>query len=134
MNAESIDKDNPQLPSFFCDNQRVLLTDIIKKNKIQNIDVISFCASQEGLEKIEEVEMPEDCILNVKEPLNFISHQLTEDENSLVDDLYRKLRGKIKVGDYLTVRQYNQPVQNIMSDELMNLDKIVAIFLRKKEI
>lgn len=134
MNAESIDKDNPQLPSFFCDNQRVLLTDIIKKNKIQNIDVISFCASQEGLEKIEEVEMPEDCTLNIKAPLRLIRHQLTEDENSLVDNLYKKLRGKIKVGEYLTVRQYNHPVQNIMLDELMNLDKIVAIFLRRKEI
>lgn len=134
MNAESIDKDNPQLPLFFSDNQRVLLTDIIKKNKIQNIDVISFCASQEGLEKIKEVEMPEGCSLNITPPLKLISHKLTEDENSLVDNLYKKLRGKIKVDDYLTVRQYNQPVQNIMSDELMNLDKIVAIFLRRKEI
>ena len=131
---ENAYSDNSQFTPFYCDNQRILLTDIIKTNKIKNIEVICFCASQEGLDKIKEVEMPEGCTLNITPPLKLISHKLTEDENSLVDNLYKQLRGKIKVDDYLTVRQYNQPVQNIMSDELMNFDKIVAIFLRKKEI
>lgn len=134
INQETVDKDNPQFTPFFCDNQRILLTDIIKSNKIKKIDVICFFASQEGLEKIKEVKMPEGCILSVKEPLKLISHKLTEDENSLIENLYKKLRGEIKIDDYLIAREYNQPVKNIMSDELMDLDKIVAIFLRKNEI
>lgn len=134
INKETLDKDNPQFTPFFCDNQRILLTDIIKSNKITNIDVICFYASLEGLEKIKEVKIPEGCILSVKEPLKLISHKLTENENSLVENLYKKLRGEIKIDDYLTVREYNQPVKNIMSDKLMDLDKIVAIFLHKSEI
>lgn len=134
INQETVDKDNPQFTPFFCNNQRILLTDIIKSNKIKKIDVICFFASQEGLEKIKEVRMPEGYTLNVKEPLKLIIHKLTEDENVLIDNIYKRLRGEIGIGDYLIVREYNQPVKNIMSNELMDLDKIVAIFLRKSEI
>jgi len=44
-----------------------------------------------------------------------------------------RLGGKIYPGDYMVIREYNQPKHNIMSDEIMKLEKVVALFCKRAE-
>lgn len=59
---------------------------------------------------------------------------LLEDNNKLRKSIYRgRLRGQIYPGDYMVIREHNQPKHNVMSDEIMELEKVVALFCKMAE-
>lgn len=72
--------------------------------------------------------------MNVEKPLNKLNNIVTEEDMEQIDKVYKQLKGEIKTGDYFVVREFNQPKKNIMKDELMFMDKLIAIFLLRPEI
>ncbi len=70
----------------------------------------------------------------VLEPLKNLSSVLSEEDKELCKSIYPvRLGGKIYPGDYVVVREYNQPKHNIMSDDMMKLEKVIALFCKRGE-
>lgn len=70
----------------------------------------------------------------VLEPLKNLSRVLSKEDDELCKSIYKgSLKGKIYPGDYIVVREYNQPKHNIMSDDIMKLEKVTALFCKRAE-
>ena len=70
----------------------------------------------------------------VLEPLKNRSRVLSKEDDELCKSIYKgPLKGKIYPGDYIVVREYNQPKHNIMSDDIMKLEKVTALFCKRAE-
>ena len=50
-----------------------------------------------------------------------------------LEEIYGSFSGNIRENSYAVIREYNQPKQNIMHDELMNVTNIVSLFMKRKE-
>ena len=45
-----------------------------------------------------------------------------------------KLAGKIGEGNYLVIREFNQPKLNIMCHKLLEIERVVALFCKRAEL
>ncbi len=53
----------------------------------------------------------------------------------LIRKLYSgRLAGGIRENRYLVVREYNQPKLNIMCDELLEIERVVALYCKRAEL
>lgn len=43
-----------------------------------------------------------------------------------------KLAGKIGEGNYLVIREFNQPKLNIMCHKLLEIERVVALFVKEQ--
>ena len=142
---ETIQPHDPTFMQLCCNFQKpmdnkkridvITLNEIIEKNKIRtgcNVSVLVFYASQNGYNSVYQY-LDEHKIKNIKiEPEFYITSVLSQEDKQIIDNLYRsKLRGKIDVGNFLCIREFNQPNYNIMSDDLLEINKIIALFNRK---
>lgn len=142
---ETLQPHDPTFMQLCCDFQKpmenkkkidvITLNEIIEKNRVKtgcNVSVLAFYTSQNGYNSVYQY-LDEHKIKNIKiEPEFYISSVLSPEDKKIIDTLYRaKLRGKIDVGNFLCIREFNQPNYNIMSEDLLKIDKIIALFNRK---
>lgn len=123
--------------NFYCNDKRINISEILKANTDCEVVIYSIYGSMEGIEKIWEymnIKM-KNRKYTIKEPLKYISCKLSEEDNELYRKIYNnnKIAGKINVGDYKVIREYNQPKHNIMSDELLIPEKVIALFCKRAE-
>lgn len=123
--------------NFYCNDKRINISEILKANTDCEVVIYSIYGSMEGIEKIREymnIKM-KNRKYTIKEPLKYISCKLSEEDNELYRKIYNnnKIAGKINVGDYKVIREYNQPKHNIMSDELLIPEKVIALFCKRAE-
>ena len=133
MNPDSEEDDRHM--SFWCDKKRVKLTDIINKNNC-DVKIYTIYSGKDGRENVQKYwnTLYSEIDGEVIEPLVELNKKVSEDDMKLINLIYKGiLKGKIYIGDYLVVREFNQPAHNIMSDELQELEKTCALFCRRKD-
>lgn len=113
----------------------ITIKEIIEQNKNKtgcNVSVLAFYASKQGINSVYQY-LDDNQIKNIKyEPEFYINATVSPDDKIIIDKLYSgRLNGKINIGNYLCVREFNQPNYNIMSDELLEINRIIALFNRK---
>ncbi len=134
LNKDSIE-DNIHMV-FYCDNKKVSIYEILEMNSTCEVEIYTIYSGEGGRKKVQDYidEKLENRKCTVLEPLRELSHVLLEDNNKLRKSIYRgRLRGQIYPGDYMVIREYNQPKHNVMSDEIMELEKVVALFCKRAE-
>lgn len=113
----------------------ITIKEIIERNKNKtgcNVSVLAFYASKQGISTVYQY-LDDNKIKNTKyEPEFYINATVSSDDKLIIDKLYPgRLNGKINIGNYLCIREFNQPNYNIMSEDLLEIDKIIALFNRK---
>lgn len=134
LNKDSVE-DNIHMV-FYCDNKKVSIYEILEMNSNCEVEIYTIYSGEGGRKKVQDYidEKLENRKCTVLEPLRKLSHVLLEDNNKLRKSIYRgRLRGQIYPGDYMVIREYNQPKHNVMSDEIMELEKVVALFCKRAE-
>lgn len=142
---ETIQSHDPSYMQLCCNFQKpmdnkkkidvITVNEIIEKNKVItgcNVSVLVFYTSKNGYNSVYQY-LDEHRIKNIKiEPEFYINSVLSSEDKQIINTLYRsKLKGKINVGNFLCIREFNQPNYNIMSDELLEINRIIALFNRK---
>lgn len=121
--------------SFLCGGKRVRLIDIIKTNGCK-VKIHTIYSGREGRKNVQDYWNASYSGIDgeVIEPLVELNTKVSKADIDLIDIMYKGiLKGKIFEGDYLVVREFNQPAHNVMSDELQDLEKITALFCRRKD-
>ena len=131
---ESKIKENAQYVSLYCGNERITLKEIIDANNIQTLNIKSIYAGKKGIDFLNSMSLPANISLKIETPLFEILSLLSEEDYTQIENIYHQLKGDIQVGDYLVIREFNQPKKNIMRNDLMNIEKLVALFLLRPEI
>lgn len=129
---------NNKFMSFFCDNKPVKITDIISKNTTENrtckIEIASIYASKEGLENIDnyiKTNFP-DIKYKIDTPLQYINTKADDNDIQVLSLFYNGIfKGKMNVGNFLNIREFNQPRINIMANIIMKPEYTVSIFCRQ---
>ena len=121
---------------FYCNGKKVSVAEIIEMNNKCEVEVYAIYSGEGGRKKVQEYLnkklVHRKC--TVLEPLKKLSHMLSEEDDKLCKLIYKgRLGGKIYPGDYIVVREYNQPKHNIMSDDIMKLEKVTALFCKRAE-
>ncbi len=132
-------QDNDKLFEFFCNGNKIKLYDIIEKNN-PKILLHFIYAGETGIEKVKDFmnEKYKNIDYEIIDPINKLDSNKTwtEEKSALCKEIYGEgiLGGNICIDDYPIVREFNQPKHNIMSNELMNIEKVVALFCKKDEL
>ena len=105
--------------SFFCNGTYIRIRDIIEKNQ-PKIIIYSIYAAENGLKNIENyLTNRQDISFEILEPLKKIKSSLS---------------GNLNKGDYMVIREFNQPKHNMMNKKIMDPNKIVSVFVKRDEL
>jgi hypothetical protein len=121
---------------FYCNDKKVSIAEIIEMNNECEVEVYTIYSGEGGRKKIQEYlnKKLAHRKYTVLEPLKNLSRVLSKEDDELCKSIYKgPLKGKIYPGDYIVVREYNQPKHNIMSDDIMKLEKVTALFCKRAE-
>lgn len=138
-NIQGGDNSYLELQCKYPDGKReIKLKEIIEKNDINKqgvkvkTTVLSLYGAENGLNKIKEYFESKNINYEERTPEILLEKIITDEDNKLIDKLYPpRIRGKIYENCYPCIREYNQPKLNIMADELLDIEKIYALFYRK---
>lgn len=131
--SKDADEDDVHM-SFFCGGKYIGIRDIIEKNQ-PKIIIYSIYAAESGLKNIEEyLTNNEEFSFEILEPLKKVNSLVDGDDVKRMNKLYRgSLSGNLNEGDYMVIREFNQPKHNMMSKKVMDPNKIVAILVKRDE-
>lgn len=121
---------------FYCNDKKVSVADIIEKNNECEIEVYTIYSGEGGRKKVQKYlnKKLENRKCKVLEPLRNLSRVLSKEDDELRKSIYKgRFRGLMHQGDYMVIREYNQPKHNIMSNDLMKLEKVSALFCKRAE-
>lgn len=121
---------------FYCNGRKVSIAEILGVNSACEIEIYTIYSGDGGRKKVQKYidKKLANTKSTVLEPLRELSQVLSKEDNELCKLIYQgRLGGKIYPGDYMVIREYNQPKHNIMSDEIMKLEKVVALFCKRAE-
>ncbi|MEH2943170.1 hypothetical protein VSQ32_09945 [Lachnospiraceae bacterium KK002] len=134
LNKNSVE-DNTHIV-FYCNDKKVSVADIIEKNNECEIEVYTIYSGESGRKKVQEHlnKKLENRKCKVLEPLRNLSHVLSKEDDELRKIIYKgRFEGLMNQGDYMVIREYNQPKHNIMSNNLMKLERVSALFCKRAE-
>lgn len=121
---------------FYCNDKKVSVAEIIEMNNECEVEVYAIYSGEGGRKKVQEY-LNKKLVCRkctVLEPLKNLSRVLSKEDDELCKSIYKgRLGGKIYPGDYIVIREYNQPKHNIMSDDIMKLEKVTALFCKRAE-
>ena len=121
---------------FYCNDKKVSVAEIIEMNNECEVEVYAIYSGEGGRKKVQEY-LNKKLVCRkctVLEPLKNLSSVLSKEDDELCKSIYKgRLGGKIYPGDYIVIREYNQPKHNIMSDDIMKLEKVTALFCKRAE-
>ena len=132
--SEDVDEDDVHM-SFFCNGRYIRIRDIIEKNK-PKIIIYSIYAAESGLTNINEyLSNYEEISFEILEPLKRINSLVDNDDLKRMKKFYGgSLSGNLIEGEYMVIREFNQPKHNIMSKKLMDPNKMVAVLVKRDEL
>lgn len=122
--------------TFECEGKVITLSEILDSNSCK-IEIFSIYAAETGIKNVKdhvEKQYPK-MEIEVLEPIKKLTSVVNEADMDLIKKLYPgKLAGGIRENRYLVVREYNQPKLNVMCDELLDIERVVALFCKRKEL
>lgn len=121
---------------FYCDDKKVSVAEILEVNSECEVEIYTIYSGEGGRKKVQEYvdKRLQNRKCTILEPLKNLSRVLSNDDNELFKTIYKgRLGGRAYPGDYMVIREYNQPKHNIMSDEIMRLEKVTALFCKRTE-
>lgn len=122
--------------TFECDGKVINLSEILNSNGCK-IDIFSIYAAETGIKKLKEYIKEQYPKMNIEvlDPIEKLTSVVNKMDMDLIKKLYPgNLAGKIREGQYLVVREYNQPKLNIMCDKLLEIERVVALFCKRIEL
>lgn len=121
--------------SFFCNGTYIRIRDIIEKNQ-PKIIIYSIYAAENGLKNIENyLTNRQDISFEILEPLKKIKSLVGDDDLNRMKKFYKgSLSGNLNKGDYMVIREFNQPKHNMMNKKIMDPNKIVSVFVKRDEL
>lgn len=123
------------------EEKEISVEDIIKKNKCK-VKIYSIYAAELGkknmeeyVEKLKENQCYNGIEISFEEPIKLLDERCKWNKTKAdkLEEIYGSFSGNIRENSYAVIREYNQPKQNIMHDELMNVTNIVSLFMKRKE-
>lgn len=70
----------------------------------------------------------------VLEPLKNLSCMLSKEDEEFCKSIYKGgLEVTIYLDDYIIIREYNRSKHNIISNDIMKLEKLTALFCKRTE-
>ena len=132
--SEDADEDDVHM-SFFCNGKYIRIRDIIEKNQ-PKIIIYSIYAAESGLNNINEYLSNYGALsFEILEPLKRINSLVDSDDLKRMKKFYKgSLSGNLIEGEYMVIREFNQPKHNVMSKKLMEPNKIVAVLVKRDEL
>ncbi len=123
---------------FRCGEKVISVCDIINSNDCSDFDIYSIYASNSGMEKVKKHvdKVYSKKTFNVLNPIKELPVSARADENDidLMNKIYKNnLHGNMSVGKYMVIREYNMPKINIMSNSLLDIKRVVALFCFRPE-
>ncbi|MCM1439554.1 MAG: hypothetical protein NC131_10200 [Roseburia sp.] len=134
LNKDSVE-DNIHMV-FYCNDIKVSVAEILRENSACEVEIYTIYSGKGGRKKVQDYidKKLSNKKPKVLKPLKELTCVLSKEDNELCESIYQgRLKGQIYPGDYMVIREYNQPKHNIMSDEIMRLEKIVALFCKRAE-
>lgn len=115
--------------TYYAEDKSVKLIEILRSNKAK-LEVKFINGTHEGEEKIKEYFAK----LDIEAEITCNKYINSKSGEKLID-LSIKLYGKCKMSEdkYPIIREFNQPKINAFPDEMLNIDRIFALFVQKKE-
>ena len=133
------DKENTmsdKIMTFECDGKVIALSEILHSNSCK-IKIFSIYAADNGIKNVKDhiTEKYPKMSIEVLEPIKKLTSVVNKTDMKLIKRLYHdRLAGGIRPNCYLVVREYNQPKLNIMSDDLLEIERVVALFCKRTEL
>lgn len=121
---------------FVCNGNVIALSEILNSNSCK-IEIFSIYAADTGIGNVKNYvkEQYPNMSIEVLDPIRKLTSVVNKTDIELINKLYPgKLAGGIHENQYLVVREYNQPKLNIMCDKLLEIERVVAIFCKRKEL
>lgn len=121
---------------FVCNENVITLSEILNSNRCK-IEIFSIYAADTGIVNVKNYvkEQYPNMSIKVLDPIRKLTSVVNKTDIELINKLYPgKLAGGIRENQYLVVREYNQPKLNIMCDKLLEIERVVAIFCKRKEL
>ena len=121
---------------FVCNGNVIALSEILNSNRCK-IEIFSIYAADTGIRNVKNYvkEQYPNMSIKVLDPIRKLTSVVNKTDIELINKLYPgKLAGGIRENQYLVVREYNQPKLNIMCDKLLEIERVVAIFCKRKEL
>lgn len=125
-----------KIMTFECDGKVIALSEILHSNSCK-IKIFSIYAAESGIKNVKDhiTEQYPEMAIEVLNPIKKLASIVNKTDMELIERLYRKrLAGGIRENCYLVVREYNQPKLNIMSDDLLEIERVVALFCKRTEL
>lgn len=122
--------------TFECDGKVIALSEILHSNSCK-IKIFSIYAADNGIKNVKDhiTKKYPTMAIEVLEPIKKLTSVVNKTDMELIERLYHKrLAGGIRENCYLVVREYNQPKLNIMSDDLLEIERVVALFCKRTEL
>ena len=77
----------------------------------------------------------QDISFEILEPLKKIKSLVGDDDLNRMKKFYKgSLSGNLNKGDYMVIREFNQPKHNMMNKKIMDPNKIVSVFVKRDEL
>lgn len=125
-----------EIVTFECKGKVVTLSQILKANNCK-IEIFSIYAGDLGIKNVKDYVNKKYSKMNivVLEPLEKLTAVANAEDIELMQKMYPgKLAGKIGEGNYLVIREFNQPKLNIMCHKLLEIERVVALFCKRAEL
>lgn len=135
INSREITKSDT-IMVFECNENVISLSEILDSN-ICKIEIFSIYAADTGIKNVKDYvkEKYPNRSIEVLEPIKKLTSVVNKADVELIKRCYPGiLAGKIQENQYLVVREYNQPKLNIMCDDLLEIERVVALFCKRMEL
>ncbi len=119
--------------TYKCDNKVIQVYDIIEKNN-PDIEVYSFYATDNGIKVIIDF-LGENYKNKVKVYKNKgFNQEVTEDIKTKIINIFGKFENCVDIGNYIIIREFNQPKKNAFPREMLDTENIIGLFNFRDEI
>ena len=122
--------------TFECNGKVIALSEILNSNSCK-IEVFSIYAADAGIKNVKEYVKKQypKMDITVLDPIKRLTSVVNKTDMELIRKIYRgRFAGGIRENRYLVVREYNQPKLNIMCDDLLDIERVVALYCKRPEL
>lgn len=124
-----IDQQPNRTVTYYSEGNPVQLATILKTNNAK-LKVVFLNGTLDGEAKIKEYFTDFDGDVEIT-CLNYFNSKADEDIINLANELYGSCR--LKAGNYPIIREFNQPKINVFPEEMLDIEKVFSLFIKKKE-
>lgn len=115
---------------YYSNGKPVQLIEILRTNNAK-LKVIFLNGTSEGKQKIEEYFTKLSIQVEITCPNN-ITLKADEKLINLSNELYGSCG--LNIGNYPIIREFNQPKKNVFPNEMLDVERIFSLFVKKKEL